>query len=233
MTDLNANSSYISKRSQLATYFDRTASKTWERLTSDAPVSRIRETVRAGREEMAETLLSMLPDDLSGKLILDAGCGAGPLSIKMAERGAEVIAVDISASLIEVAKRRTPDHLKDKINYRVGDMLSDETGMVDAVVAMDSLIHYKSEDIVDALGKLTKLSWGPIVFTIAPKTVPLTMMHLAGQAFPKSDRSPAIIPVGPNALVRKAEAELAGCQMAVGKRVSRGFYISQAMEVRP
>jgi len=233
MPEIQPDSSYLSKRSQLATYFDQTASKTWERLTSDAPVSRIRATVRAGREEMAETLLSMLPEDLNGKLVLDAGCGPGSLSIALAERGADVVAVDISASLIEVAKRRTPAHLKNKIYYRVGDMLSEDTGMVDAVVAMDSLIHYKDSDIVSALGKLTKLSWGPIVFTIAPRTVPLTLMHLAGKAFPKSDRSPAIIPVAPLALVRRAEGVLAGCKLSVGKRIARGFYISQAMEVRP
>jgi len=40
---------YESTRNTVETYFDRTATKTWERLTSDAPVSGIRATVRAGR----------------------------------------------------------------------------------------------------------------------------------------------------------------------------------------
>ena len=34
--------SYIERRGQLETYFDRTAADAWSRLTSDAPVSRIR-----------------------------------------------------------------------------------------------------------------------------------------------------------------------------------------------
>ena len=46
--------SYQDRRSRLETYFDRTASKTWEQLTSDAPVSRIRATVRAGRDRMRD-----------------------------------------------------------------------------------------------------------------------------------------------------------------------------------
>ncbi|MEL6125983.1 MAG: magnesium protoporphyrin IX methyltransferase, partial [Pseudomonadota bacterium] len=71
--------SYQHKRSQLETYFDRTAAEGWARLTSDAPVSRIRATVRAGREEMQRTLLAHLPGDLSGARVLDAGCGFGPL----------------------------------------------------------------------------------------------------------------------------------------------------------
>ena len=36
---------YQSRRSELLEYFDRTAADAWRRLTSDAPVSRIRATV--------------------------------------------------------------------------------------------------------------------------------------------------------------------------------------------
>ena len=58
-------------------YFDRTATKAWERLTSDAPVSRIRQTVREGRDRMRALMLSRLPADLRGARVLDAGCGTG------------------------------------------------------------------------------------------------------------------------------------------------------------
>jgi len=68
---------YESTRNTVETYFDRTATKTWERLTSDAPVSGIRATVRAGRERMRQLLLSKLPADLRGARVLDAGCGTG------------------------------------------------------------------------------------------------------------------------------------------------------------
>ena len=53
---------YATRRSELETYFDRTAVEAWSRLTSDAPVSRIRATVRAGRDRMRNTLLSWLPN---------------------------------------------------------------------------------------------------------------------------------------------------------------------------
>ena len=58
--------SYVARRGELETYFDRTAVEAWKRLTSDAPVSRIRATVRAGRDAMRNTLLSWLPQDLRG-----------------------------------------------------------------------------------------------------------------------------------------------------------------------
>ncbi|MGA9599719.1 MAG: magnesium protoporphyrin IX methyltransferase, partial [Methylocystis sp.] len=72
---------YIARRGELEAYFDRTASETWKRLTSDLPVGRVRATVRAGREEMRRTLLSRLPEDLRGARLLDAGCGTGALAM--------------------------------------------------------------------------------------------------------------------------------------------------------
>jgi hypothetical protein len=73
------NVTYERRRGELETYFDRTASQAWARLTSDAPVSRIRATVRAGRDEMRATLLGWLPADLTGCRLLDAGCGTAAL----------------------------------------------------------------------------------------------------------------------------------------------------------
>ena len=52
---------YRQRRGQLEAYFDRTASEAWARLTSDRPVSRIRETVRAGRDRMRARILDVLP----------------------------------------------------------------------------------------------------------------------------------------------------------------------------
>ena len=41
--------SYVQRRGEIEAYFDRTAVQAWAKLTSDAPVSGIRATVRAGR----------------------------------------------------------------------------------------------------------------------------------------------------------------------------------------
>ena len=51
---------YDERRSRLETYFDATAVDAWAQLTSDAPVSRIRQTVRAGRDRMRAALLDMV-----------------------------------------------------------------------------------------------------------------------------------------------------------------------------
>ena len=51
---------YIDTRDRLEDYFDRTAARAWERLTSDAPVSRVRQTVREGRDRMRALMLSRI-----------------------------------------------------------------------------------------------------------------------------------------------------------------------------
>ena len=47
---MNFSTTYRQKRDKLEHYFDRTAADQWAKLTSDAPVSSIRKTVRAGRD---------------------------------------------------------------------------------------------------------------------------------------------------------------------------------------
>jgi magnesium-protoporphyrin O-methyltransferase len=228
-------SSYQLRRSQLLTYFDRTAVDAWARLTSDAPVSGIRATVRAGRDEMRTTLLDWLPQDLAGCRLLDAGCGTGALAVEAAKRGADVLAVDLSPTLVELAQERMPAiEGAGKITFMSGDMLDPALGRFDFVVAMDSLIHYAARDIVRVLSGFAERTTGAIVFTFAPKTPALATMHAVGKFFPKSDRAPAIEPVAEQQLRRLIidAPDLVEWMPARTKRVARGFYTSQAMELR-
>jgi magnesium-protoporphyrin O-methyltransferase len=220
------------RRSQIETYFDRTAAETWKRLTSDAPVSGIRATVRAGRDAMRATLLSWLPEDMRGLRLLDAGCGTGALAVEAARRGASVVAIDVSRSLIEVARERaagTPG----AIRFEVGDMLDSYLGTFDHVVAMDSLIHYRAPDAVRALAGLAARTRGSILFTFAPRTPLLAAMHTVGRIFPRGDRAPAIEPVAEASLRRLLERDpdLAGFAPHRTQRIASGFYTSQAMEL--
>ncbi|WP_299322436.1 magnesium protoporphyrin IX methyltransferase [Parasphingopyxis sp.] len=219
---------YAKYRGQLTTYFDSTARKAWVDLTSDAPVSGIRATVRAGRDRMRATLLSWLPADLSGRRLLDAGCGTGSLAVEAAERGAEVVAIDVSQGLVDVARERAPDGLA--IDWRVGDLLDPALGRFDHVIAMDSLIHYPTADIVDVVGALGERS-GTVGFTFAPSSPLLQTMYMAGKLFPRGNRSPAIKPVSENRLRRALGERLPEHDIAHGERVASGFYTSHALMV--
>ncbi|ABM62397.1 magnesium protoporphyrin IX methyltransferase [Halorhodospira halophila] len=228
--------SYQQRRSRVTTYFDRTATKAWERLTSDAPVSGVRATVRAGRGEMRQTLLDWLPADLTGERVLDAGCGPGELSVEAARRGAHVVGVDVSQNLIDIAHQRRPADLgTGELEYHVGDMLDPDWGEFDRVVSMDVLIHYPCADAVAALAGLAKRTRRQMVFTFAPRTPLLATMHAVGQLFPQGDRSPAIEPVAERRL-RRAIGEDAtlgsGWEIGRTRKIARGFYISQALELQ-
>ena len=220
---------YHRYRGTLETYFDRTAAKAWEQLTSDAPVSGIRATVRAGRTDMRDTLLSWLPADMTGLRLLDAGCGTGALAVAAAERGAQVVAIDVAGSLVKIARDRAPQGLA--IDWRVGDMLDPALGRFDHVVAMDSLIHYPAFEIVSVLERLAERTRGSIVFTFAPQTPLLMAMLGMGRLFPRSDRSPAILPVRDRLLRTLIRTALPSAEIGRDRRVSASFYTSHAIEV--
>jgi len=227
---------YLERRSEIETYFDRTAVAAWSRLTSDAPLGPIRATVRAGRDEMRMTLLSWLPQDLRGARLLDAGCGTGALSIEAARRGADVVAVDISPTLIEIACRRMPADIgPHAIRFLAGDMLDPTFGRFDFVVAMDSLIHYRPEDAVRIIAGLAARSSHSLLMTYAPRTPALAVMHAAGRVFPRGNRAPAIEPVTEQQLRRLIvdHADLDGWRFGRSRRVASGFYKSHALELVP
>jgi magnesium-protoporphyrin O-methyltransferase len=223
---------YATRRGELLQYFDRTAVEAWKRLTSDAPVNSIRATVRAGRDEMRRTLLSWLPQDLHGARILDAGCGTGALSVEAARRGADVVAIDLSPTLVGLAQERLPATLGGgSIDFRVGDMLDPALGHFDYVVSMDSLIHYRPRDTVQVLDGLTQRTAKAVLFTFAPRTPVLSVMHAVGRLFPRGDRAPAIEPVRPVTITRLIASDIAGWSTRRTHRVTTGFYISQALEM--
>ena len=241
---------YHERRGEIETYFDRTAVQAWARLTSDAPVGRIRATVRAGRDRMRDTLLGWLPHDLQGLRVLDAGCGTGALAVEAALRGADVLAIDLSPTLVGLARERLPESLAQgnnagsgtgtlggtragSIDFRSGDMLDPALGEFDFVVGMDSVIHYEAPDAVRVLAGLAQRTRHGMMFTYAPSNPMLATMRAVGKFFPRGDRSPSIVPVASTTLQRLLAAEPLLKDFTPGRtqRISSGFYTSQAMEL--
>ncbi|MBI1170420.1 magnesium protoporphyrin IX methyltransferase [bacterium] len=217
---------YTATLTRVEDYFDRSATKVWERLTSDAPVSRIRQTVREGRDRMRALMLSRLPADLRGARVLDAGCGAGQMTAELAARGADVVAVDISPALVEIARARLPAEHAGRVTFASGDMTKGH-GPVDYVVAMDSLIYYGTADLTAALDRLSLHTGQAVVFTVAPRTAFLMTFWTLGKLFPRADRSPTMVPHAFATLSAATAGKLSRIE-----RVSRGFYISECLEYR-
>ena len=72
----------------------------------------------AGMDAALSILLDLL-GDVSGKAVLDAGCGQGFLARLLAARGARVVGIDLSPRLIELAREQDSHRT---IDYRVADL---------------------------------------------------------------------------------------------------------------
>jgi SAM-dependent methyltransferase len=98
-----------------------------------------------------------LAGDVTGRRILDAGCGSGPLSAALRDRGAVVTGVDASAGMLGLARRRLgPD-----ADLRVADLadpLPFPDGAFDDVVA-SLVLHYLRD-------------WGPVLAEMRRVLVP-------------------------------------------------------------
>ncbi|MEO3790945.1 class I SAM-dependent methyltransferase [Nonomuraea sp. B10E15] len=95
-----------------------------------------------------------LAGDVAGRRILDAGCGSGPLSAALRDRGAVVTGFDSSAKMLELARRRLGDdadlHLAD-----LGEPLPFPDAAFDDVVA--SLVLHYLEDWTAPLAELRRV----------------------------------------------------------------------------
>ncbi len=92
----------------------------------------------------------------AGKSVLDVGCGAGVKSHYLASKGCQVTGIDLSESMIAIAKREVSE-----ADFRVLDMR--EVGVLedlyDGVFAQASLLHIpkaEAPDVIKALAAKLK-----------------------------------------------------------------------------
>ncbi|MCK7627736.1 class I SAM-dependent methyltransferase [Streptomyces sp. RS10V-4] len=102
----------------------------------------------------ARPAILALAGDVAGRRVLDAGCGAGPLSAALRDRGALVTGIDASAGMLALARRRLGDdaalHQAD-----LSDPLPFADDTFDDVVA--SLVLHYLEDWGPTLAELRRV----------------------------------------------------------------------------
>ena len=96
---------------------------------------------------------------LSGKTVLDVGCGGGILSESMAKTGAIVTGIDLSDKALQVAKLHLLES-GNRVDYRkiaVEDMASECPASFDIVTCLEMLEHVPDpQSVIASCAKLVK-----------------------------------------------------------------------------
>lgn len=110
--------------------------------------------------EWCEYLTALLQENgISDGLVLDLGCGTGTLTRLLAARGYDMIGVDISEEMLEIASRRSGEvtGTEPGILYLLQDMREFELyGTVRAVVSICDSMNYlmEYEDLIQVLSRV-------------------------------------------------------------------------------
>ena len=122
-----------------------------------------------------------LAADVAGRRILDAGCGSGPLSAALRDRGAIVTGIDSSAGMLELARRR----LGDDARLRQADLNSPlpfPDSAFDDVIA--SLVLHYLEDWTAPLAELRRVltPGGRLIMSVNhPASIYIPWLYPAGR----------------------------------------------------
>lgn len=132
----------------------KTANDYMHRSSTEELIERFESPERDAYQQ-PEKVLAYL-GDLSGIKIMDIGAGSGYFSIKLAEKGAHVIAADVSDEFQEIIKKRIEENEIEnielrKIPYDSPDLADEE---VDKILIVNTYHHI--ENRVDYFSKVKK-----------------------------------------------------------------------------
>ncbi|MFT3783722.1 MAG: class I SAM-dependent methyltransferase [Nibricoccus sp.] len=104
-----------------------------------------RRTVGVDLSSIQQVFTSLIP---AGGRILDAGCGVGRDAVWFARHGFQVLAIDASPAMVDIARSQGVDAQKILFEEMVFD------GEFDAVWACASLLHVPHSEISDVLARI-------------------------------------------------------------------------------
>lgn len=143
-----------------------------------------KEADKVDTSEHINEFVALLPKHAN---ILDAGCGDGRDSGRIAERGFSVTGYDISAGLLEIARKHHPD-----VKFIEGDLrtLPFKSESFDGIWVYASLLHLeKVEDVQKALRECYRvLQPGGIIYGCVKKQTGNIKIAVVTDSVSKHDR---------------------------------------------
>ncbi|MFC4080139.1 class I SAM-dependent methyltransferase [Amycolatopsis samaneae] len=164
---------------------------------------------RGPQREAVAWLATRLP---AGGRVLDLGCGSGdPTARDLSEAGAEVVGVDESAVMLDLARANVP-----RATFHQRDLRAlDDLGEFDAVTAFFSLLMLPKASIAEVLADLRTRLRGPRLLVLGMvrgdfDAYPLEFLDVpvAVTAYPDDELSAVVYAAGFRVLeLREVEAE--------------------------
>lgn len=218
-------------KKMLQSYFNGQGFQRWASIYGNDKLSTVRSTVRQGHAVMMDKAFEWLQKTglKTGSKVLDAGCGTGLFTIRLAKSGYLVKAADIASQMVNKTKEDAEKAgVAGNIEFEVSSIES-VSGSYDAVVCFDVLIHYPAEGFANAFTNLSRLTKGPMIFTYAPYNKILAFQHWIGGFFPKKERRTTI------QMIRDEEMQRVlgklGLKVVNRQKISFGFYHTMLMQV--
>lgn len=141
--------------------------------------------------ELVEPATDALLGDVSGLMVLDAGCGNGQYARRLARRGAQVVAFDASAEMVRLAGERTGD---EAVELLVADAtapdLAERLGgrAFDAAVGTMAIMDIEDAGAVFSNVRAVLADGAPFVFTVMHPAFNTTGTALWAEAIERGDR---------------------------------------------
>lgn len=123
---------------------------------------------------------------LSGKRVLDVGCGGGILADSMARRGADVSGIDLASKALRVAQLHALEAETTNIQYRevsVEALAKEQPASFDVVTCMEMLEHVPDPaSVVRACSELVKPG-GWVFFSTIHRSAKAFMLAIVGAEY--------------------------------------------------
>ncbi|WP_298212217.1 bifunctional 2-polyprenyl-6-hydroxyphenol methylase/3-demethylubiquinol 3-O-methyltransferase UbiG [Acidovorax sp.] len=123
---------------------------------------------------------------LSGKRVLDVGCGGGILADSMARKGADVLGIDLASKALRVAQLHALEAGTQNIRYQeisVEALAKEQPASFDAVTCMEMLEHVPDPaSVVRACSELVKPG-GWVFFSTINRNAKAFMLAIVGAEY--------------------------------------------------
>ena len=229
---LRAVRAAVDDKVEVEEYFNNEGFNRWNRIYSeDGEVNKVQLDIRTGHAETVDKVLGWVDADgtaKAGEAFCDAGCGVGSLAIPLAQRGATVVASDISEAMqTEAAKRAAAAGVAERASFSTSDLEALE-GSYETVTCIDVMIHYPPDKMVEMVAHLGSVAEKRLIISFAPDTWYYRLLKKIGELAPGPSKTTRAYLHPEEKVVTALEA--AGFKIARTEMTGTNFYFSRLLE---